>query len=107
MHCWLASLGIIGVHAFCLVGAWQDGLVLDDLEAAKRAYDAAVQAVEDAQQALQQARDDVPAARDKLHAEIIKAAKKGARQIDLVKATGYQRERIRQILRAAGITPNV
>lgn len=93
------------VLAFGLVRACKDGLVLDDLEAAKRAYDAALQAVEDAQQQLQDAKDDVPTARDKLHAAIVRAAKKGARQVDIAAVSGYRRERVRQILRAAGIEP--
>lgn len=81
--------------------------MLDDLEAAKRAFDAALKAVEDAQQQLADAREGVPVARDRLHAAIVRAARKGARQTDIAEVSGYRRERIRQILRAAGITPNV
>ena len=94
---------MVSVPTFCLVGAWQHGLVLDDLVAARAAFDAAEKAVADAQQQVSDARAKVPDARRKLHAQIIAAAKSGARQIDIVKASGYQREHIRQILKAAGV----
>lgn len=78
---------------------------MDDLEAAKRAYDAALAAVDDAQRALQDARDDVPQARQRLHDAIVSAARRGARQVDIAEVSGYRRERVRQILRTAGIEP--
>ncbi len=80
--------------------------MLDDLEAARRAYDAAVKAGDGAAQARQGARGDVPKARQRLHAAIVKAAKSGARQIDIAEVSGYRRERVRQVLRAAGIPPD-
>jgi hypothetical protein len=43
-------------------------------------------------------------ARAKLADAIVAAARAGARQKDIVAVTGYNRERVRQILRAAGIT---
>ncbi|MFC7382837.1 hypothetical protein [Sphaerisporangium rhizosphaerae] len=42
-------------------------------------------------------------ARDELARAIVEAARDGVRQVDIVKATGYTRERVRQICRAAGI----
>lgn len=79
--------------------------MLDDLEAARRAYDAAEAAVLEAQQQVATARDEVPRARERLHAAIVRAAKSGARQVDIAEASKYRRERVRQILRAAGVEP--
>ena len=80
--------------------------MLDDLEAAVRAYRAAQAAVGAAERAATEARTRVPAARERLHAAIVAAARAGARQADLVKVTGYNRESIRRILRAGGIEPD-
>lgn len=41
--------------------------------------------------------------RTRLAAAIVDSAKAGVRQADIVKQTGYTRERVRQICRAAGI----
>jgi predicted transcriptional regulator len=43
--------------------------------------------------------------RPQLASAIVKAAKAGTRQTDLARLSGYTRERIRQICRAAGIEP--
>ncbi len=43
-------------------------------------------------------------AREDLANAIIQAARDGVRQVDIVKATGYTRERVRQICRQAGIS---
>jgi hypothetical protein len=43
--------------------------------------------------------------RDALAAAIVEAAKAGTRQIDIIRVSGYSRERVRQILRAGGIEP--
>lgn len=77
--------------------------MLDDLVAATRAYRAAQDHVQEAEQALVDARDQVPVAREKLHAAMVKAAKAGARQTEIIKITGYNRESVRRILRAGGI----
>ncbi|WP_446218821.1 hypothetical protein [Micromonospora sp. IBHARD004] len=45
------------------------------------------------------------AVRPRLAAAIVAAAKSGVRQSEIVKTTGYTRERVRQICRAAGIEP--
>ena len=77
--------------------------MLDDLEAAVRAYHSAQQAVVDAERTLADRRAEVPEARARLAEAIVRAARGGARQIDIVKVTGYQREQVRRILRRSGI----
>lgn len=44
-------------------------------------------------------------ARTRLAAAIVAAARAGRRQSEIVRVTGYTRERVRQICRAAGIEP--
>ncbi|GAA1809789.1 hypothetical protein HC028_18690 [Planosporangium flavigriseum] len=79
----------------------------DNLESAVRAYQEAQAAIGDAQTAAErliaEARADVVRARERLADAIVKAARDGMRQVDIVRATGYTRERVRQICRAAGI----
>lgn len=60
-----------------------------DLEAAARAYRRAEKAHADRRVQLADA--------------IVKAARDGVRQVDIVKITGYTRERVRQILREGGV----
>lgn len=83
----------------------QYGRVRGDLEAAANAYRAAQAAVGDAERALSAAKQDVPAAREKLHATMAAAARAGMKQVELIAITGYNRESVRRILRAAGIEP--
>lgn len=52
------------------------------------------------------AKAKVDRAREALAVAIVEAARTGTRQVDIVRATGYSRERVRQICRAAGIEPN-
>ena len=52
-----------------------------------------------------QAKAAIDAARPRLAAAIIDATRAGRKQGDIVAATGYTRERIRQICRAAGVEP--
>ncbi|NJP32882.1 hypothetical protein [Micromonospora thermarum] len=79
----------------------------DDLAAAVRAYEEARAAVVDgqaqAEQLVTDARNDVAEARSRLAEAIVDAARGGMRQVDIVRVTGYTRERVRQILRAGGI----
>ncbi|MEV0330130.1 hypothetical protein AB0H63_27300 [Micromonospora echinospora] len=79
----------------------------DDLVAAVRAYEVARAAVTDAQveadRIVAAAKTDVVAARARLADAIVAAARGGMRQVDIVRATGYTRERVRQILRANGV----
>jgi hypothetical protein len=80
---------------------------LDDAARAYRAADAAVTRVEQSAaeriRAARQARDE---ARDRLHAAIVEAARDGVRQVDIVRRTGYSRERVRTILREGGVEPD-
>ncbi|MGH3375955.1 MAG: hypothetical protein ACRDP6_14550 [Actinoallomurus sp.] len=54
----------------------------------------------------QNATTEVDQARAKLQEEIVKAARSGTRQAQIVKVSGYTRERVRQICREAGIEPS-
>lgn len=45
-------------------------------------------------------------ARAELADAIVAAAEDGMRQRDIIKITGYSRERVRQILRAGGVEPD-
>ncbi len=82
----------------------------DDLAAAVRAYEEARAAVEGAQaeadRLVSDARNEVVEARSRLADAIVHAARGGMRQVDIVRVTGYTRERIRQILRAGGVEPD-
>lgn len=81
----------------------------DDLESAVHAFQQAQAALPDAQAAARQlvanARADVERTRTALARAIVHAAKGGMRQRDIVAATGYSRESIRRICRAAGFEP--
>ncbi|MEU7585720.1 hypothetical protein AB0A95_05395 [Micromonospora sp. NPDC049230] len=69
-------------------------------EALPQAEDQAARA---ARQIKAEARARVDQARTELHRAMAAEYRAGVRQVDLVKRTGYSRERVRQILRAAGI----
>jgi len=73
------------------------------VEAYRRAEDAVARAQVDAQALVEAARQQRTQARERLAEAIVAAARGGARQVDLVKITGYTRETIRRILRAGGI----
>ncbi|MEV0898140.1 hypothetical protein [Actinoplanes sp. NPDC049802] len=77
--------------------------MLDDLEAAVRGYDDARKRVSNAALQLAEARAAVPPARMALGEAIVAAAVAGARQVDIMQVTGYSREQVRRILRAAGV----
>jgi F0F1-type ATP synthase membrane subunit b/b' len=81
--------------------------VSDNLESAVRAYQEAQATVGDAQTAAERliadAKADTVRARERLADAIVEAARDGMRQVDIVRKTGYTRERVRQICRAAGI----
>ncbi len=51
----------------------------------------------------QRAKAALDAVRPRLAAAIVAAARAGMRQSEIVKTTGYTRERVRQICREAGI----
>lgn len=51
------------------------------------------------------AKDALDAVRPRLFEAVAAAARSGQRQVDIAKATGFTRERVRQICRAAGVEP--
>ena len=77
--------------------------MLEDLVAAVEAYRAAQAAVPAAERAVAEAKADVPVARERLYAAMVEAAHAGAKQTDIIKATGFNREHVRRVLRARGV----
>ena len=80
--------------------------VANSLDRAVRTFRTAQAAVEAAHRRLAESRVRADAARTALHEAIVEAALDGMRQGDIVRLTGYTRERIRQILRAGGVEPD-
>lgn len=79
-----------------------------NLEAAVRAYRESQRAVERAEEAaaarVKAARDERTRKRLALADAIVEAIRDdGMRQVDVVSVTGYSREQVRTILRAAGV----
>lgn len=78
-----------------------------DLDAAASDYRRALDGIEKAKRAAQRrvdaARAYADVARETLHAAIVEAALEGMRPTEIVRRTGYTPERVRQILRAAGV----
>jgi hypothetical protein len=74
---------------------------------AVKAYHASETALRRTQEAaaarVRAARDDRTRARERLAQAIVAEARAGTSQVEIIRATGYSRERIRQILRAAGV----
>jgi hypothetical protein len=83
---------------------------MGQLADAVKAYRAAERAVERAEAAaaerVKAVREQRTRARLALAEAIVEARLAGTRPIDLQKETGYSRERIRTILRAAGVEPD-
>ena len=77
-----------------------------DLEQAVRAFAQAQAEVTQTQQLLAEKRAEVPRARARLAAVIVEAYQRGMRQNEIVSVTGYTRESVRRILRAAGVEPD-
>ncbi|MFJ1539231.1 hypothetical protein ACIODS_11880 [Micromonospora chalcea] len=84
----------------------------DPLEKAARAFRAALAEEEEAKRGLSEAKqrrtragEKVAALRTPLADEIVRAARADRKQADIARITGYNRERIRQICRQAGIKP--
>lgn len=73
------------------------------LENAAKSYRRARAALEAARSRVTSARTDVEAARVELSEAMVEAARAGVRQKQIVTISGYTRERVRQILRAAGV----
>src|SRR4051794_33481040 len=82
----------------------------DDLAAAVRAYEAAQAGLPEAQaeadRLVAEAKAEIVRTRQRLAAEIVKATEAGVRQVEIVRVTHLTRERIRQIVRAAGVEPD-
>lgn len=78
-----------------------------NLAAAVRAYRAAQTALDraeaDAAARVERARQARETARSNLADAMVDAALSGMRQVDIIAATGYSRERVRTILRAGGV----
>jgi hypothetical protein len=79
--------------------------MVSDLAKAAAAYRAAQDAHDDAKAQVPIAWARVVEKREELATAIADAARSGMRQIEIIRLTGMSRERVRQILRAAGITP--
>ena len=81
-----------------------------NLDDAVKAYQASLTAVEATKRAAQEqikaSRERVATARADLAAAIVKAARDGMRQVDIIRATGYSRETVRSVLRAGGVEPD-
>lgn len=80
--------------------------VADRLADAVRAFRMAQAAAVASAQRAAEDREKVTEAREQLAAAIVEAAREGMRQVDIVRVTGYTRERVRQILRAHGVAPD-
>jgi hypothetical protein len=72
------------------------------------AYRAAQAALDEARAQVPIARHDLDNRRAELAEAIVAEARKGTRQVDLIRITGLSRERVRQILRLAvsSLTPD-
>jgi DNA invertase Pin-like site-specific DNA recombinase len=62
-----------------------------------------VSRLEEAARAYRRAKEALDKARPELAMAIVDAARAGTRQADIVRVTGYTREQVRRICRAAGI----
>ena len=76
-----------------------------DLDAAVQDYRRALSAIDTTKRAaakrVKDARDRAEAARLALAAAMVEAARDGVRPVELVRRTGYTKERVRQILRGS------
>lgn len=79
--------------------------VANRLADAVRAFHMAQATAAASEQRAAQDRAKIGQARQELADAIVSAARDGMRQVDIVKITGYTRERVRQILRAGGVEP--
>jgi outer membrane murein-binding lipoprotein Lpp len=86
---------------------WDHGHVVDQLAEAVRALRAAQAAVPRAEararESVRQARERVEQARERVAEQVVADYVAGARVAELARRSGYSRETIRRILRAAGI----
>jgi len=78
---------------------------MGQLDDAVRAFHEAEDAVRTVERDRIAAKAAVEKARTKLAEAIVEAVRGGMRQVDVAAVTGYSRERVRQICRAAGVEP--
>lgn len=80
---------------------------LADAVKAHRAAEVAYErAKDDAAVRVDRARTARETARQALHAAMVRAARDGVPQVEIIKVTGYSRERVRTVLRAGGVEPD-
>ena len=79
--------------------------VEDAARALKAAESAVDRAEERARALIAAARERVSAARSELHEAIVREYLEGARVGELARRSGYSRETVRRVLRAAGVEP--
>lgn len=79
---------------------------MGQLDDAAAAYRDAVARLDAARRAVPLARNAVAEARTMLADAMVEAARGGMSQTEIIKRSGYTRERVRQILRAGGIEPD-
>lgn len=77
-----------------------------NLDEAVRAYRDAQSAASASEQRAAENRAEVTRKRQALTDAIVEAGAAGMRQVDIIRITGYSRERVRQILRAGGVEPD-
>lgn len=78
---------------------------MGQLDDAVKAYRAAVNAHDAAKQRVQAAKDKAELARKALAEAIVREALAGTKQVEIIKRSGYSRERVRTILREGGVEP--
>ncbi|HEV8174334.1 MAG TPA: hypothetical protein VGP91_11875 [Actinoplanes sp.] len=74
-----------------------------NLDEAATSYRRAQAALAELQAQVGTARANVESARAELAEAIVEAARRGMRQVEIVQRSGYTRESVRRIVRAAGI----
>ena len=79
---------------------------MGELDDAASAYRKAVTRLDSARGAVPVARKEVAKARTVLAAKMVDAARSGMTQAEIVRRSGYTRDRVRTILRAAGVEPD-
>ena len=80
---------------------------LDDAARAYRVAETALRRTEEAAKArIEAAREARAEARVRLAVAIVEAAQDGMRQVDIIRISGYSRERVRTILREGGVEPD-
>lgn len=79
------------------------GQLDDAVKAHRAAQNALATAQENAAVRVRAARDQIEKTRAELAAAIVAEALAGVSQVEIIRRTGYSRERVRTILRAGGV----